>query len=278
MKINYSFTKSNENTCVALGFFDGIHLGHQAIIANTIKKANLTNTIPTVFTFSKRPKNIINNIYNNNLTTQKQKEELLNNMGIKLLYCIDFLKIMDLSPENFVKIILKDILNAKYVFCGFNYHFGKNAIAGYKELTDICKKYSIKVFVIEPFIIEKNAVSSSTIRNLIKQGNIKSANQLLGRPFYIESPVKKFNIVKENCSNTTIIEQFFYDDIIVPKFGTYKSYVIIDGIKYNSLSFVKKSFENLILCETHIFNYKNDLHAKSAKVFFTDYLKSYVTQ
>ena len=93
MKINYFLEKSLDKTCVALGYFDGIHLGHQAVINTTVKKAQLTHTIPTIFTFSQNPKSIIRNAEIKNISTQVQKEKLLCDIGIKLLYCVNFSEI-----------------------------------------------------------------------------------------------------------------------------------------------------------------------------------------
>lgn len=180
MEINYSLKKSSGQTCVALGYFDGLHLGHQKVIKKTVEKALLTKTLATVFTFRQNPKIIIKNIKIKNILTQQEKEKILSNLGIDLLYCVDFLKIMNLSPTEFVEKILVNKLQAKYVFCGFNFHFGKNALADSYELFNICKKYDIKVYIINPVKFEGTVISSSQIRDLIKSGNNKKVDELLG--------------------------------------------------------------------------------------------------
>ena len=181
MKINYFLEKSLDETCVALGYFDGIHLGHQAVINTTVKKAQLTHTIPTIFTFSQNPKSIIRNAEIKNISTQVQKEKLLCDIGIKLLYCVNFSEIKDLPPIEFVEKILVNTLQAKYVFCGFNFHFGKSASANADNLIEICKKYGIEASVIEPVKINGTIVSSSQIRECILKGEIKKVNILLGK-------------------------------------------------------------------------------------------------
>lgn len=181
MKINYFLEKSPEKTCVALGYFDGVHLGHQAVIKKAIEKSQLTHTIPTVFTFSRNPKSIIKNVEVKNILTQIQKEKLLCDIGIKLLYCVDFSKIKDLSPAEFVEKILFSTLQAKYVFCGFNFRFGKNAAANADDLIEICKKYDIETFVVKPVKFNGITVSSSQIREYIFNGETEKANILLGK-------------------------------------------------------------------------------------------------
>lgn len=181
MKIKYSLEKSPGETCVALGYFDGVHLGHQAVIKKAVEKSLLTHTIPTVFTFSQNPKSIIKNVTIKNISTPAQKEKLLCDIGIKLLYCVNFPKIMNLSPTEFVEKILVEILQARHVFCGFNFRFGKNATANATDLIEICKKYDIETFVIKPVKIQGTVVSSSQIRECILNGETEKADILLGK-------------------------------------------------------------------------------------------------
>lgn len=276
MKINYILSESKEHTCVALGFFDGIHLGHHAVISNTIKKACLTDTIPTVLTFSKHPKNIIKNTKIKNIITQNQKENLLCNMGISLLYCIDFSEVMNLSPNEFIKRILIHTLHAKYVFCGFNYRFGKGASAGYMELTSICKNCGIEVYTIDPVSIENTIVSSTNIRNLIEIGDIKTANKMLGHPFGFDFPAVHNDNLDENIIFKPTVNQVFPNDFIIPKYGVYKSYTIVNGYRYDSISSVGKnqsvSNSSLPICKTQLLNYKGNLDCKNVEVFLTDFL------
>lgn len=180
MKIKYFLEKSHNDTCVALGFFDGVHLGHQVVLKNTVEKARDTQTIPTVFTFSQNPKAITKNISIPNITTLEKKETLLRSLGIELLYCIDFAKVINLSPIEFIQNILVNTLKAKYVFCGFNFKFGQNASADANNLTELCKNYGIEVYIISPIKFQGTIVSSSQIRELISLGNHSKANTLLG--------------------------------------------------------------------------------------------------
>lgn len=181
MKIKYSLEKSPGATCVALGYFDGVHLGHQVVIKKTVEKSLLTHTIPTVFTFSQNPKSIIKNVAIKNISTPAQKEKLLCDIGTKLLYCVDFPKIMNFSPTEFVEKILVEMLQAKYVFCGFNFRFGKNAAANADDLIEICKKYGIETFVVKPVKIQGTIVSSSQIRECILNSETEKADMLLGK-------------------------------------------------------------------------------------------------
>lgn len=186
MEIKYKLEKSSCKTCVALGFFDGVHLGHQAVIKSAIEKAKLTHTVPAVFTFLQNPKSVAKGVPIKNITTREQKEKLLCDIGVQLLYCVDFLEIMNLSPAEFVEQILINIMQSKYVFCGFNFRFGKNAVAGADELVEICKKFGIKVYVTNPVKSDGVTISSSQIRELIISGDTERANILLGTKFLLK--------------------------------------------------------------------------------------------
>ncbi len=187
MDVKYKLEKAPRKTCIALGFFDGVHLGHQEVIKNMVQKARQTNTISTVFTFLQNPKCIVKNIKIKRIVTQAQKENLLEGLGIELLYAVDFLEIKELTPEAFVEQILVDMLQAQYIFCGFNFRFGKNASAGSMDLINMCKKHNVNVQVVPPVSIGNEPISSTRIRHLITEGNCDEAEVLLGRKIFTKS-------------------------------------------------------------------------------------------
>ncbi|MBR0423394.1 MAG: FAD synthetase family protein [Clostridia bacterium] len=165
---------------MALGYFDGIHIGHKKVILETVKLKS-QNLTPTVFTFNKNPKMIISKIPENNIFTKKEKEEKLKSLGIEILYIVNFLKIKNFSPEKFVKKILYEKLNTKVAICGFNYHFGRGGTADAEDLKNICADFGIDVKIIKPVLYNKTPVSSTRIRNAIKENNILEINQMLGK-------------------------------------------------------------------------------------------------
>lgn len=181
MEVKYKLEQAPRKTCIALGFFDGVHLGHQEVIKNTVQKARQTSIIPTVLTFLQNPKSIVKNIEIKRIITQTQKENLLKKLGIELLYAVNFLEIKELTPEAFVEQILVDMLQAKYIFCGFNFRFGKGATATAKDLKSLCQKHAVNAQIIPPICIDNEPVSSTRIRSLIAEGNVKLADTLLGK-------------------------------------------------------------------------------------------------
>ena len=180
MKIYDKITNENlEQKDVALGFFDGLHLGHKKVIKKTIHFKNKGLT-PTVFTFSQNPKSILSNKNIIQIMSTKEKEDKLEKMGAELLYIVDFSVIRNMSPEKFVKEVLFKRLNAKIAVCGFNYHFGRGGTAGAEDLKKICKEYGIKTYIVKPVLYKKEIISSTKIRNAIIKKDFQKANDMLG--------------------------------------------------------------------------------------------------
>lgn len=178
MKIYNILTKQPKHTAVALGFFDGVHLGHQKIISKTVeyKKQRL---LPSVLTFLQNPQSIVKNQKIEYLLTPEEKLSRLEQLGIQLAYVLDFNFIKDISAEDFVKYALKEALNAKAVVCGFNYHFGRGGSSNVEDLRKMCEKYKIDLHVEPPVFYKGSLISSTRIRKTFKLGNIRAAREML---------------------------------------------------------------------------------------------------
>lgn len=180
MKIYTSLQKQNLPLCVALGYFDGVHKGHRKVISKTLKYKSL-GLVPSVFTFSGNPRTTLLGIPENRITDNTTKQNILENIGIKILYMIDFKTVCNLSAEEFVRDVLKDTLNAKYVVCGFNYHFGKNGTADANILKKLCSNYGIKTKIIRPVLYKRRPISSTRIREAIINNDENNANKMLNK-------------------------------------------------------------------------------------------------
>lgn len=178
MKIYYNLEKSENPKAIALGFFDGVHIAHQKIIEKTVNYSK-KGLMPCVLTFSQNPRSIVENIKLDLITTNEQKIEIMKNMDVQAVYMPDFDSIRDLSPEDFVREILYDTLNAKAVFCGFNYRFGKCGEGNTDTLRKLCENLDIKVFVEPPVLYEHKPISSTRIRSALRGKNFELANKML---------------------------------------------------------------------------------------------------
>lgn len=275
MQIFNDLVPATEYSAVALGFFDGIHSGHKAVIKQAVKckKNGLT---PTLLTYSKKPRDVISKGESDYLESNNHKIKQLENVGIERLYIIDFKEIMSLSPQEFVEKILVEKLKAKKVFCGFNYHFGKGGKATGVELEEICRSYGIKAVVVPPVIMDGGVVSSTRIRHLLNEGNVKEANALLGYKFSIETQVVHGNHIGKGLGFPTINQQA-EKGVMLPKFGVYASIVTVEGNRYCGVTNVgvKPTVGDYApLYETWMPKYKgDDIYGKTIKVELVDFIR-----
>lgn len=275
MQIFNDLVPATEYSAVALGFFDGIHSGHKAVIKQAVKCKKLGLT-PTLLTYSKKPRDVIAKGKSDYLESNDHKIKQLENVGIERLYMIDFTEIMSLSPQEFVEKILVEKLKAKKVFCGFNYHFGKGGKATGVELEKLCRDYGIKAVVVPPVIMDGGVVSSTRIRHLLNDGNVKEANALLGYKFSIESKVVHGNHIGKGLGFPTINQQA-ETGVMLPKFGVYASIVTVDGNRYCGVTNVgvKPTVGDYApLYETWMPEYRGeDIYGKTIKVELVDFIR-----
>ena len=170
-------------TAVALGNFDGIHVGHQSLIKNVVQKGKEEGLMSAVFTFNNHTSKFLKENLVGCLLSKNKKKEILEDMDVELLYMIDFNEeLRHLKPEDFVKKILINQLNTKLVVVGFNYRFGYMGMGDTKVLMELGKQYGFDVIVIDPVIIDEDVVSSTLVRQLITNGNISKACLLYTSP------------------------------------------------------------------------------------------------
>lgn len=279
MNKHFKLDKSSKKTCVALGFFDGVHLGHNKIIKSVVssKKDGL---VPTVLTFSKSPCEYIEKLKEGKvayLTTNETKEKIFEDLGVEQLYSLDFSSIKDMPAEQFVSKILVETLNAEKVFCGFNYHFGSGGKSDATTLKNLCCEYGVQVITIEPVTYKDEVISSTRIRKALTNGEIEEANAMLGRCFYYDFVITKGNQIGRTIEAPTL-NQPFPENFVLPKFGVYASAVKIENAiycgvtnigvkptigKYNPLSETFVPQNNLV-----------EMYGKQAKVMLIKFLRT----
>lgn len=260
---------------VALGIFDGVHLGHQYVInkALSYKKHGLKSAVFTfsvedmMFKHGKRLQYIIDN---------QSKLDIIYSMGVDNIVCPNFNEVHNMSGEDFAKDILHKQMNAKTVICGKRFRFGKGASCDTFDLQAYGSKYGFNVEIVQPILFQGNLVSSSSIRELILKGDIKTANKLLGHNYSINRPVVHGNELGRTIDIPTI-NQCFADRQIIPKFGVYSSSTIIDNKVYSSMTNIgvkpTVSKDNIPIAETHIIGFCGNLYDNIIKVSLKDYIR-----
>lgn len=258
-------------TALALGCFDGVHIGHAAVI----RAAMETGRPSAVVTFRQPPAAVLKSGSTQTLMTDSLREKILDEMGLDALIYLDFPSVRDLSPEAFVRDMLVEKFRAACVFCGFNYRFGKGAAAGPQELMDIGTRLGIRGICIDPVCIGGQPVSSTRIRALITQGKMEQASRMLGRSFSLCLPVIHGHMLGRRLGSPTI-NQRIPTGHIVPRFGVYASAAEVGGQKWPAVTNVgirPTVSPDGILVETHILGYTGDLYGQEIPVEFIRFLR-----
>ncbi len=264
----------NKIPCVAaLGNFDGVHIGHKELLKLVCKEAKSNGLKSLAVTFDKHPANYLTgrNV-SPFITDNEQKARLISEIGIENIMFLPFNdEISNLSPEDFVKIYLKEKLNVKIAVCGFHYGFGKGGAGTAHDLIELCKKYDIKVIVLPPVLSDNVIASSSYIRNLLQLGDMETAAHFLGRNFCVNLTVVVGKRIGRKMGIPTI-NQDFLENSIVPSYGVYATYTYIENEKNPSVTNIgvrptinNFSKENM---ETHIIGKRIYLYSQKVKVEF----------
>ncbi|MBE6878104.1 MAG: bifunctional riboflavin kinase/FAD synthetase [Ruminococcaceae bacterium] len=263
--------KNSKNTAVALGYFDGVHIGHQFLIEQAKQYAADNNLSPAVFTFTK---NVKLGHKGKDILSTAQKIEIMKDMGVELFYSPDFIEFAGFTPEEFVEDILIDSMGAKAVFCGENFFFGKNRAGNVTVLRELCAQRGVEVFIVPTVEFDGITVSSSEIRKALAEGNIPLANSMLGRPYTIDFKVVHGKKLGRKMGTPTI-NQIYPDSMCTPKEGVYITATVVDGKRYPSATgygdrpTVNGTYQS---CETTIADFEGDLYEKNVKVEFCSYL------
>ena len=161
-----------------MGFFDGIHIGHRAVIESAVQWAKEHDAAPAVFTF-KLP--MVNKMKGKRLLSTADKHALIASLGVEYYLTPDFEEIKGLTPEQFVLGIVRDC-NARALVCGENFTFGAKAAGNPELLRTLCAPLGVEVIVVPMAQFEEKPVSSTRIRTALEGGDIPAANAMLGMP------------------------------------------------------------------------------------------------
>lgn len=262
-------TQQFEGSFVALGTFDGLHMGHKAVI--TAEKSQYERKIALMFIQHPQSKN---GEAPCRLITPQQEREILFSWGVEPVY-LDFTEISDMSPTEFVDTILVDKLNAKSIACGFNYRFGKGAEGDVNTLMTLCAEREIKLTVVDKIEYNDEPVSSTRIREAVRTGDMKAARAMLGRYFSYDFEVLHGD-ERGRVLGSPTINQFFTHDFQVPEFGVYASFTDVDGEIYPSVTNVgvRPTIGNSEKrSETNIIGYNGDLYGQYPRVFLVEKIR-----
>lgn len=275
MNVFRTLEPSAGDSAVALGNFDGLHIGHQKVISLALDGAT-DGLLPTVFTFEENPLVDLVGGAGGRLQTQDEKIGFLRSMGVRQLYMLDFRSVKDLSAEEFVEHVLIKCMRAKKVCCGFNFTFGRGGKADSAALSALCKARGVEVSVAQAVLLDGTPVSSTRIRGLVESGRVEDAQRLLGRPFGYCMPVQHGQKLGHSLGTPTL-NQELPQGFVQPKFGVYVSRVSIEGENYFGVTNVgirPTVGADHPISETWMPDYRGgDLYGKSIRVELLRFLR-----
>ena len=260
-------------TSVALGYFDGVHLGHRAVLRGCLTQASQNGSIPAVFTFhysdpAEEGKGGL-------LTSRREKHRLMESLGIGCVMDVPFEEISAMAGQDFFDKILVGALRARAVTCGADFRFGFGAACGTDELAEMCRRAGMNLTVIPDQTMDGEPVHSTRIRRWLEAGDIPHVNRLLGRPYSVTGTVIHGNHLGRTVGMPTVNMQA-EPDMVLPPFGVYASRTVVGGTAYDSITNigVKPTVgSDRVLYETFLFDFSQDVYGQEATVQLYEFVR-----
>lgn len=256
-----------------LGNFDGLHIGHMALINTVIREAKLNDLDSMIYTFMKHPENILRKkLFTPQLTTVSKKIELLSETALEAVYLDEFdEEFSRMKPEHFIEQVLVGKLNMKLAVAGFDYRFGFRGQGDVHLLRKLGEKLGYQVIIIDPIKIGDSVVSSTLIRHHVAKGDMDTVFKLLGRHYSIAAEVKTGRKVGSRLGFPTAnIHPEEY--MALPNYGVYVTKTLIEGRLYESVTNIgiKPTFKDAgsLTVETHILDFNQNLYDQWIEVYF----------
>lgn len=280
MKVYTSASEyNNERSCVVtIGTFDGVHIGHQAILKRLVKTAKKKNLDATLLTFFPHPRLVLQKDASLKLiNTISEKKALLERTGLDHLIVHPFTKSFSrLSSVEFVRDILVHQLKAKKIIIGYDHRFGRNRTATIDDLKEFGKIYNFKVAEIGVQELDEIAISSTKIRNALSVGDITTANNYLGYPFVLSGTVVKGNRVGRTIDFPTANLYVSETHKLIPTNGVY---VVSANINSEKIYGITNIGTNPTVggkhqtIETYFLDFNQDLYNTSLQLEFITHIR-----
>ncbi len=275
-----NFTPAPGGYGVGLGNFDGVHLGHMALLELLQVKCRELRVPPLIYTFSMHPTHVVSKMKPAPLImTEEQRLDIFEKSGIDTVYLEDFNEnFASLSPQQFVEEILLQKLNVKMVVVGYDYTFGHKGSGNAEDMQAFGREYGFEVSVLPPVELGNRKISSTVLRQLISEGKMQDFKKYAGRYYSIPGEVVIGRRVGRQLGFPTanILPR---KGFALPSPGVYMTYTIVEGDphRYKSVTNIGSNptfNENIpVTVETHIIDYNKGLYGEKIEVFFAEKLR-----
>ena len=264
-------TKLCTDTAIALGFFDGVHVGHRRLLETAEKIAKEKNLLFTVFTFP--AENALKG--EGVLYSTEDKLEIFEELGVEAVVLADFASVASISAEDFITCSLISDMGCRAAIAGFDFKFGKGAVGDASLLSERLFAHGRECIIEDEHRINGEKISTSLIKGLLSEGRVDEAAVLLGMPYFISCTAEHGNGVGKKLGFPTVNSGF--ENHLPPiRRGVYRTATEISGRLYNGITNVGScpTFDERALhAETHIIGYSGDLYGKKIRIFFLGYLR-----
>ena len=274
---NLNLDSKHRRGVIAIGNFDGIHLGHQKDINDAKKKAKKNRLPFGLMTFEPVPVMFFNKkIKNHRINSLEQKKDQLKKLKLNFLIVIKFnKKFSSLSPEEFIKKIIHKKTNCRFLYVSKNFKFGFKRKGNIETLKKYEKQYDFKNVIVKPFKVKKKTISSTFIRKKIRKGHIEEVNKLLNRNWSIKGKVIKGQKRGRKIGFPTC--NLKLGSYAIPRLGVYAVKVKTNNINNNGIANIgyRPTFNGQsLLLETNIFGINKNLYNKVITVGFKKFLRA----
>lgn len=264
---------------IALGSFDGLHLGHLSLIRKTQELSMNTDGNSIIFTFKNHPRMLIEPDKKIELLMNNdEKIEILDSLGVDITALRDFdSEMMQMMPEDFIKYLCENY-SVRGIVVGFNFRFGYKNLGDIDLLRELSSKYNYELYIMEPCQYEGEVVSSTRIRESLDNGAVDKASEMLTRPYSIVGEVvhgkKLGRTIGFPTANIKVPQ-----NKIIPKKGVYYTNVLINGKYFKGITSVGNNPTvngQELTIETYVLDFEGSLYEKEIKLLFIDRIRDEV--
>lgn len=263
---------------IALGFFDGVHIGHGALMKRTVEAAEEIQAEPSVLSFDIHPDSLVYGKEVPLLNNNAGREDIIRRLyGIEDVIFIHFNKeVMHMPWKQFLDNLIAE-LDVRYIVVGHDFTFGNRGEGNAERLQSYCQELGIGCDVIPAVMKDGRIVSSTYIRELIENGEMERANEFLGHPHCLTDTVHTGYQLGTKMGTPTI-NMYFPRGVIIPRFGVYAAQVILDdGSRHTSVTNIgvrpTVSDTNVVSVESYILDFEGNLYDRKVRVEFYKHLR-----